>query len=213
MKKITIIFLIIIIIFMCSESSSVKVTRGREYVQLHSNPIDKEFPTILVFFSFYCFHCYEMECKYHIFNILQKSLDKDKYYKIIKYHIDFMGPLGSQLTQAWSVAIHLGIDEQIGPLIFRAIQETPSHSIEYIHNILIKHTKMNREEYNSIWNSKKVDDLMYKQRKAVKDLQLRYIPTIFIYGKYMILTEHLDRSSIHTFNNELINIIQFLLKE
>jgi hypothetical protein len=30
-----------------------------------------------------------------------------------KYHVEFLGPLGKELTQAWAVAIALGVEDKM----------------------------------------------------------------------------------------------------
>ncbi len=41
-----------------------------------------------------------------------------------KYHVEFLGPLGKELTQAWAVAIALGVEDKITAPMFEAVQKT-----------------------------------------------------------------------------------------
>lgn len=41
-----------------------------------------------------------------------------------KYHVEFPGPLGKDLTQAWAVAIALGVEDKITAPMFEAVQKT-----------------------------------------------------------------------------------------
>ena len=40
-----------------------------------------------------------------------------------KYHVEFLGPLGKDLTQAWAVAIALGVEDKITAPMFEAVQK------------------------------------------------------------------------------------------
>ncbi len=42
-----------------------------------------------------------------------------------KYHVEFLGPLGKDLTQAWAVAIALGVEDKITAPMFEAVQKKP----------------------------------------------------------------------------------------
>ena len=64
-------------------------------------------PQVLEFFSFYCPHCYQFEQVYHVSENVKKALPAGT--KMTKYHVEFLGPLGKQLTQAWAVAMALGV--------------------------------------------------------------------------------------------------------
>ena len=38
--------------------------------------------------------------------------------KMTKYHVEFLGPLGKDLTQAWAVAIALGVEDKAHRMTF-----------------------------------------------------------------------------------------------
>ena len=72
--------------------------------------------TVVEFFSFYCPPCYAFSQGYGIDGAIRESLPAGG--KMVKYHMDFLGALGSELTRAWSVAMLSGLEEKVEPLLF-----------------------------------------------------------------------------------------------
>lgn len=44
-----------------------------------------------------------------------------------KYHVNFMGVTGQELTQAWAVAMALGVEDKVTVPLFEGVQN-PDHS-------------------------------------------------------------------------------------
>lgn len=209
MKKIYVVLIGMILTFIVS---AMPFTENQQYIQLDKPviPVINE-PQVLEFFSFYCPHCYQFEQIYHISHSLKKALPSD--IKIIKYHVNFLGPLGKQLTQAWAVAMALKIEDKISQLIFDALQNTQSiHTQEDIRSVFIK-AGVSSEEYDSAWNSFVVKLLVMQQEKAANDLELRGVPVIFINGKYMVKNDGLDTSSIDEYTKQFADLVKFLLMQ
>lgn len=184
-------------------------TEGQQYVQLDKSSTNT--PQVLEFFSFYCPHCYQFEQVYNISNTVQKMLPTGT--KIIKYHVDFLGPMGKQLTQAWAVAMALGVEDKVSPLLFEGLQKTQTiHIPEDIRAIFIK-AGVKAEEYDSAWNSFVVKYLILKQEKAANDMQIRGVLAIFVNGKYMVKNDGLDVSSIESYTRQLADLVNFLLSQ
>lgn len=182
---------------------------GKQYIKLNT-PIERA-PQILEFFSFYCPHCYQLEQILNISNSVQQLLPIGT--KIIKYHVDFLGPLGCQLTHAWAVAIAMGIENKISPVLFNYIQTNNIiHTINGVRNLFIKQN-INLKQYNAMWNSFVVKTILFKQKKIVNDLQLQIVPTILINGKYIIKTDSLDYTSIKSYIKQFTAEIKFLLMQ
>ncbi|UVK77882.1 MAG: thiol:disulfide oxidoreductase DsbA [Sodalis sp. Fse] len=206
MKKIWFAMMSIMLAF---NTSAVQFTEGKQYIQL-KNSFTNE-PQVLEFFSFYCSHCYQFEQVYNISNKIKKALPTD--IKITKYHVDFLGPLGKQLTQAWSVAIALEVEDKVSPLIFDALQKIHTvQTSEDIRSIFIK-AGVNAEKYDSAWNSFVVKLLVEQQKKAAADLQLRGVPAMFINGKYMVKNDGLDMSSMDAYTKQFADVVEFLLTQ
>lgn len=112
MKKIWLALAGMILAF---SASAAQFTDGKQYITL-DKPVAGE-PQVLEFFSFYCPHCYEFEQVLHVADNVKKKLPEGT--KMTKYHVEFLGPLGKDLTQAWAVAIALGVEDKITSLCLK----------------------------------------------------------------------------------------------
>ncbi|VTR42196.1 Thiol:disulfide interchange protein DsbA precursor [Serratia fonticola] len=121
MKK---IWLALVGMVMAFSASAAQFSDGTQYITL-DKPVTGE-PQVLEFFSFYCPHCYQFEETYHISDAVKKALPEGT--KMTKYHVEFLGPLGKQLTQAWAVAMALGVEDKITQPMFEAIQKTQNRA-------------------------------------------------------------------------------------
>ena len=117
MKKIWLALAGMILAF---SASAAQFTDGKQYITLEK-PVAGE-PQVLEFFSFYCPHCYQFEQVLHVSDNVKKKLPEGT--KMTKYHVEFLGPLGKDLTQAWAVAMALGVEDKITSPMFEAVQKT-----------------------------------------------------------------------------------------
>ncbi|WP_097032603.1 thiol:disulfide interchange protein DsbA [Sodalis endosymbiont of Henestaris halophilus] len=184
-------------------------TEGQQYLQIDKPAINE--PQVLEFFSFYCPHCYQFEQIYHISSKVKKSLPVG--IKMTKYHLDCIGPIGKSLTQAWAVAMMLGVEDKVSPLLFDGLQKTQNIKTPNDIRAVFIQSGIRAEEYDSAWNSRMVKSLVVKQEKAAVALQLRGVPSIFINGKYMIKNDGLDMSSMDAYTNQFADVIKFLLSQ
>lgn len=206
MKK---IWLALVGIAMAFGASAAQFSEGDQYVKLDKSITGE--PQVLEFFSFYCPHCYEFEEVYHVSDAVRKGLPEGV--KMTKYHVEFLGPLGKQLTQAWAVAMALGVEDKITQPMFEAVQKTQSvQSPEDIRNVFIK-AGVSAADYDGALNSFVVKSLVVQQEKAAEDLQLRGVPAIFVNGKYMVKNDGLDTSSMDSYVQQFSNVVNFLLKQ
>ncbi|MEG0056429.1 thiol:disulfide interchange protein DsbA [Hafnia sp.] len=206
MKK---ILLALVGIAMAFGASAAQFSEGDQYVKLDKSITGE--PQVLEFFSFYCPHCYEFEEVYHVSDAVRKGLPEGV--KMTKYHVEFLGPLGKQLTQAWAVAMALGVEDKITQPMFEAVQKTQSvQSPEDIRNVFIK-AGVSAADYDGALNSFVVKSLVVQQDKAAEDLQLRGVPAIFVNGKYMVKNDGLDTSSMDSYVQQFSNVVNFLLKQ
>ena len=206
MKK---ILLALVGIAMAFGASAAQFSEGDQYVKLDKSITGE--PQVLEFFSFYCPHCYEFEEVYHVSDAVRKGLPEGV--KMTKYHVEFLGPLGKQLTQAWAVAMALGVEDKITQPMFEAVQKTQSvQSPEDIRNVFIK-AGVSAADYDGALNSYVVKSLVVQQEKAAEDLQLRGVPAIFVNGKYMVKNDGLDTSSMDSYVQQFSNVVNFLLKQ
>lgn len=206
MKK---IWLALVGIAMAFGASAAQFSEGDQYVKLDKSITNE--PQVLEFFSFYCPHCYEFEEVYHVSDAVRKGLPEGV--KMTKYHVEFLGPLGKQLTQAWAVAMALGVEDKITQPMFESVQKTQSvQSPEDIRNVFIK-AGVSAADYDGALNSFVVKSLVVQQEKAAEDLQLRGVPAIFVNGKYMVKNDGLDTSSMDSYVQQFSHVVNFLLKQ
>lgn len=206
MKK---IWLALVGIAMAFGASAAQFSEGDQYVKLDKSVTNE--PQVLEFFSFYCPHCYEFEEVYHVSDAVRKGLPEGV--KMTKYHVEFLGPLGKQLTQAWAVAMALGVEDKITQPMFEAVQKTQSvQSPEDIRDVFIK-AGVSAADYDGALNSFVVKSLVVQQEKAAEDLQLRGVPAIFVNGKYMVKNDGLDTSSMDSYVQQFSHVVNFLLKQ
>ncbi len=201
------IFAALMGIMLAFSASAADFTAGKQYVEL-DKPVP-QLPKVIEFFSFYCPHCYQFSEVYHIPEAVSKVLPADT--KITRFHVDFLGPLGKDLTQAWAVAMALGVEDKITPLMFEAVQKTQTvQKPEDIRNVFIA-AGVKAEDYDSALNSFVVKSLVAQQEKAAADLQLRGVPAMFINGKYMVKSDGLDTSSMDAYVKQYADVAKYLL--
>ncbi|MGQ5886999.1 thiol:disulfide interchange protein DsbA [Serratia sp. IR-2025] len=206
MKK---IWLALVGMVMAFSASAAQFSDGAQYVTL-DKPVTGE-PQVLEFFSFYCPHCYQFEQVYHVSENMKKALPAGT--KMTKYHVEFLGPLGKQLTQAWAVAMALGVEDKVSPLMFEAVQKTQTvQTPDDIRNVFVK-AGVTAADYDAAWNSFVVKSLVVQQEKAAEDLQLRGVPAVFVNGKYMVKNDGLDTSSMDAYVKQFADVVKFLSQQ
>lgn len=206
MKK---IWLALVGMVMAFSVSAAQFSDGAQYVTL-DKPVTGE-PQVLEFFSFYCPHCYQFEQVYHVSENVKKALPAGT--KMTKYHVEFLGPLGKQLTQAWAVAMALGVEDKVSPLMFEAVQKTQTvQTPDDIRNVFVK-AGVTAADYDAAWNSFVVKSLVVQQEKAAEDLQLRGVPAVFVNGKYMVKNDGLDTSSMDAYVKQFADVVKFLSQQ
>jgi len=128
----------------------------------------------------------------------------------VKYHVDFLGPLGKQLTQAWAVAMALGVEDKISPLMFEAVQKTQTvKTVADIRDVFIK-AGVSGQDYDAALNSFVVKSLVVQEEKAAADFALQGVPSIFVNGKYQIKNNGLDTSSMDAYSKQFSDVVNFL---
>ncbi|HDL8055877.1 TPA: thiol:disulfide interchange protein DsbA [Yersinia enterocolitica] len=203
------VWLALVGMVMTFSASAAQFTDGTQYQTLNK-PVTGE-PQVLEFFSFYCPHCYQFEEVYHVPQAVKKALPEGT--KMTRYHVEFLGPLGKQLSQAWAVAMALGVEEKITPLMFEGVQKTQTvQTPDDIRNVFIK-AGVSGEDYDAALNSFVVKSLVVQQQKAAEDLELRGVPAMFVNGKYMIKNDGMDTSSMDTYVKQYADVVKFLLTQ
>ncbi|KAA8997424.1 thiol:disulfide interchange protein DsbA [Affinibrenneria salicis] len=194
-------------ILLAFSASAAQFTEGKQYIDLN-RPATQQ-PQVLEFFSFYCPHCYQFSEIYHIPQAVEKSLPAGV--KMTRYHVEFLGPLGKELTQAWAVAIALGVEDKVSSPLFDAVQKKLTiQRSEDIRQVFLD-SGVSAEEYDGALNSFVVKSLVVQQEKAAADLQLRGVPAMFVNGKYMIKGDGFDTSSRDIYVKQYADVVNYLL--
>lgn len=206
MKKIWLALAGMILAF---SASAADITEGKQYNTL-DKPVAGE-PQVLEFFSFYCPHCYDFEQVWLVSEAVKKKLPQGT--KMTKYHVEFLGPLGKEMTQAWAVAMALGVEDKISSPMFEAVQKTQTvQTVADIRDVFIK-AGVKGEEYDAAWNSFVVKSLVAQQEKAAADLQLQGVPAMFVNGKYQIDQNGMDKDSLDAFVKSYADTVKFLVEK
>lgn len=189
--------------------SAANYAEGTEFIKIEKAV--QNAPRVVEFFSFYCPHCYQFESIYHVSQTVAKNLPKD--IKMERYHVDFLGPLGAELTKAWTVAMLLKVEDKVSPLLFEGIQKTESiNTPADIKAVFIK-AGVKSEEYDAALNSFVVKSLVVKQQQAVEEFQLRGVPAIFVNGKYMIRNNGITIEDVNNYAKAYSDVVNFLISK
>lgn len=204
MKKIWLALASMVLAFSVSAAS---LTEGKQYNSL-SKPVENA-PDVVEFFSFYCPHCYQFSEVYKVNSTVEKNVPENT--KVVRYHVDFLGKYGKDLTRAWAVAMALGVEDQVSPALFKAVQENQSiNSVEDIRTTFIN-AGVKAEDYDSAINSFVVNSLVSQQENALADYQINGVPAMIINGKYKIRNDKIDAKSPEEYAKAYSDIVNELL--
>lgn len=188
-------------------ASAAQITDGEQYTTI-DKPV-AGVPQVLEFFSFYCPHCYQFEEVLHVSDNVKKKLPQGT--KMTKYHVEFLGPLGKDLTHAWAVAMALGVENQITAPMFNAVQKTQTvQTTADIRQVFVD-AGVKAEDYDAAWDSFVVKSLVAQQEKAAADLQLQGVPAIFVNGKYQLNPQGMDTSNMDAFVAQYADTVKQLV--
>ena len=188
-------------------ASAAQIQDGKQYISL-DKPVAGA-PQVVEFFSFYCPHCYQFEHVLHVSENVEKKLPEGV--KMARYHVEFLGPLGKDLTQAWGVAMALGVEDKISDPMFDAVQKTQTvQNVADIRKVFID-AGVKPEEYDAAWNSFVVKSLVVQQEKAAADFQLQGVPAMYVNGKYMLNPQGMDTSDMNVFVQQYANTVSALV--
>ncbi|WP_099350988.1 thiol:disulfide interchange protein DsbA [Erwinia amylovora] len=208
MKKIWLALVGMVLTF---SASAAQFTNGQQYVTL-DKPVTGE-PQVLEFFSFYCPHCYEFERVWHVSDAVKKNLPANV--KVTKYHVEFLGgDMGKTVTQAWAVAMALGVEDKVTAPVFEGIQKTQTITDPAtLKETFVKAAGIKPADYDAAWNSFVVRSLVAQQEKAAADMDLHGVPAMFVNGKYMVNSGGLDASSMDNYVQQYANLVNFLASQ
>ncbi|EIY5162709.1 DsbA family protein [Klebsiella variicola] len=165
--------------------------------------------TVVEFFSFYCPPCYAFSQGYGIDKAIRESLSTSG--KMLKYHADFLGAQGDELTRAWSVAMLRGLEEKVEPLLFEATMVSRTlKKPEDIRAVFVK-AGMPAEEYERMLVSQEVADMTEKQKRLFKEYGVTGTPSIYVNGRYHIENGAFQADSVEAFRKSYVAAVMSLL--
>ncbi|HEY4468158.1 MAG TPA: thiol:disulfide interchange protein DsbA [Klebsiella sp.] len=191
-------------------ASAVQIVDGKQYTTLAKPVVGS--PQVLEFFSFYCPHCYQFEDVLHVSDNVKKKLPDGV--KMTKYHVEFLGgPMGKDMTQAWAVAMALGVEDKITVPMFEAVQKNQTvQTVADIRKVFVD-AGVKGEDYDAAWNSFVVKSLVAQQEKAAADFQLQGVPAMYVNGKYQLNPQGMDTSNMEAFVAQYADTIKQLVEK
>ncbi|HCB2556134.1 DsbA family protein [Escherichia coli] len=166
---------------------------GKDYSVLKAPVADA--PAVVEFFSFYCPPCAAFSSRFHVSQAVDKILPSGE--KVVKYHVSSMGPMGPELTEAWSVAKVLGVEDKVELPLFVAVQINRSIKTEGTIRQVFIDAGISARDYDAAKNSMAVRALTVRQQEAAKAYGVTGTPSFFVNGKYLV-----NNSAIQPFSEQ-----------
>ncbi|MGP3591457.1 DsbA family protein [Vagococcus sp. WN89Y] len=190
-----------------SGQASVTLAEGKQYTRLDRQV--KEAPPVVEFFSFYCPACNSFYSPYQVSKNIEIILPEGV--KVEKYHASFMGAMGKQLTQAWSIAKALGVEDKVeGPLFEAVLKHRSVKSEDDIKAVFVQ-AGVDASEFDAARNSFMVKTLTARQEKAAEEFGLTGTPSFYVNGKYHIKNNGIKDGSTEGYGKEFAEVVHQLM--
>lgn len=199
----------LLIMNVLNTARAAELQEGKQYTQL-AVPV-QDAPEVVEFFSFYCPPCAAFAGRYGVTRETEKVLPAGA--RIVKYHVSTMGPLGKELTDAWSVARILGVESQVEIPLFRAVQEKRSiNSKADIRQVFID-AGVPAERYDIVMNSLVARATTATQIQAAEKFGVTGTPSFFVKGKYLVRNNGIDTTTVDGYGPAFAGVVSELLKK
>lgn len=182
---------------------------GKDYSVLKAPVADA--PAVVEFFSFYCPPCAAFSSRFHVSQAVDKILPSGE--KVVKYHVSSMGPMGPELTEAWSVAKVLGVEGKVELPLFVAVQINRSIKTEASIREVFIEAGVSARDYDAAKNSMAVRALTAKQQELAKTYGVTGTPSFFVKGKYLVNNGGIQPSSEQDYGKSFAEVVSALLKQ
>lgn len=182
---------------------------GKDYTVLKV-PV-KDAPAVVEFFSFYCPPCAAFSSRFQVSQAVDKILSPGE--KVEKYHVSTMGPMGKELTEAWSVAKVLGVEDKVELPLFVAVQINRSIKTEASIREVFIEAGVSARDYDAAKNSMAVRALTAKQLELAKTYGVTGTPSFFVKGKYLVNNGGIQPSSEQDYGKSFADVVSALLKQ
>ncbi|RWR02567.1 hypothetical protein ED28_07400 [[Pantoea] beijingensis] len=193
--------------FLAQPSLANNPEQGKQYIVMNT-PVTNA-PMVVEFFSFYCPPCRKFMEDYRVGDSVDKVLPNNT--RTDKIHVSEMGPLGRALTEAWSAAKLLGVENQVQGPLFAALQD--SHTVNNASDIrqVFVNAGISAKSYDAAINSFAVKNLTLKQIQAVKDFGVTGTPAVFVNGRYMVRLNGFNSTSPQGYAMDFASTVQYLI--
>lgn len=182
---------------------------GKDYTTLKAPVADA--PAVVEFFSFYCPPCAAFNNRFHVSQAVDEILPPGE--KVVKYHVSSMGPMGQELTEAWSVAKVLGVEDRVELPLFVAVQINRSIRTEGSIRQVFIDAGISARDYDAAKNSMAVRALTAKQQEAARAYGVTGTPSFFVKGKYLVNNGAIKPSSEQDYGKSFADVVNALLKQ
>jgi len=183
------------------------LVEGKEYITLPHHVSSQ--PPVVEFFSFYCGPCYQFVDKYPVSDAINRILSEGK---VTKYHVSLMGALGSELTEAWAIAIVTGKTDQLERPLFEALRDGKLKDIDDI-KFIFSQFGIDSEVYKKMQQSLSVKGTVAIQNTAVKSFEVKSTPSFYINGTYQINNSGIAATSPQAYVESFANTVKILLAQ
>ncbi|HAW2707026.1 TPA: thioredoxin domain-containing protein [Escherichia coli] len=190
-------------------AQAAEPVEGKDYTVLKT-PV-KEAPAVVEFFSFYCPPCAAFSIRFQVSQAVDKILPTGE--KVVKYHVSTMGPMGAELTEAWSVAKVLGVEDKVELPLFVAVQINRSIRTEDTIRQVFIDAGISARDYDAAKNSMAVRALTAKQQEAARAYGVTGTPSFFVKGKYLVNNGAIKPSSEQEYGKSFADVVSALLKQ
>lgn len=182
---------------------------GKEYTVLKTQVADA--PAVVEFFSFYCPPCAAFSGRFFVSQAVEKILPPGK--KVEKFHVSTMGPMGRELTEAWSMAKVLGVEDKVELPLFVATQINRSIKTEASIRQVFTEAGISEHDYDAAKNSMAVRALTAKQEEEARAYGVAGTPSFFVRGKYLVNNGAIQPSTEQNYGKSFADVVSALLKQ
>ncbi|EEC2025878.1 DsbA family protein, partial [Salmonella enterica subsp. enterica] len=140
-------------------------------------PLVADAPAEVELFSFYCPPCYAFSQTMGVAQAIRHVLPHGD--RMIKYHVNLLGPLGHELTRARALAMMMKETDVVEKAFFMAdMVEKRLHSPDDVHRVFMSATGISRGEYDRSIKSPAVNDMVALQERLFKEYGVRGTPSV-----------------------------------
>ncbi|KFZ37380.1 DSBA oxidoreductase [Shewanella mangrovi] len=189
---------------------ATEFVEGKQYVQVADKASDT--PKVTEYFSFYCPHCNMMSKKYITF--IKAKIKPEIAFD--DAHVDFMNSaIGTEVMRSLAVMKTLGLEKQLTPAMFTAIQGEDEHNHNHKSTIqsrddikqVFATAGVDAAQYDQIADSSETTDMINSWRQQQNTFSIDSIPTFIVNDKYRINLEEIKSIA------ELTELMDYLATE